>query len=138
MEFAMRNFKDESFILQFLSPRLIRELKLIGVEDDANRDYLEVTSIHDEPGYEALREALAATFDLGEREPDIQVHNVNVRSDRSLTLRHEMYNGRVLQKADAEEVVRHLHTLWGFDVILESAEDGKVRQSIRHSELEAR
>jgi spore cortex formation protein SpoVR/YcgB (stage V sporulation) len=136
LEFAMRNFKDESFILQFLSPRLIRELKLIGVEDDATRDYLEVTSIHDEPGYQVLREALAATHDLGEREPDIQVHNVNVRSDRALTLRHEMYNGRQLQKTDAEEVVRHLHTLWGFDVILESVEDGKVRQRVCHSELD--
>jgi spore cortex formation protein SpoVR/YcgB (stage V sporulation) len=48
-----------------------------------------------------------------------------------------MHNGRPLEKSDAEEVVRHLQTLWGFDVILESVEDGKVRQRIRHSELAA-
>ena len=135
LEFAMRNFKDESFILQFLSPHLIRELKLIGVEDDAAKDYLEVTCIHDEYGYQKVREQLAASYDLGSSDPYIQVYNVDVRGDRSLTLHHEMYNGRPLARGDAEEVVRHLHTLWGFDVILESVEDGRVRQRIRHSEL---
>ena len=32
LDFAMRNFKDESFIAQFLSPQLIRELKLFAVK----------------------------------------------------------------------------------------------------------
>src|SRR3546814_5495237 len=30
VKFAMNNFKDESFILQFLSPKVIRDLKKIG------------------------------------------------------------------------------------------------------------
>ncbi len=135
LEFAMRNFKDESFILQFLSPHLIRDLKLIGVHDDAKKSYLEVTCIHDDAGYKQVRDALAASYDMGNLEPYIQVYNVDLRGDRTLTLQHEMHNGRPLEHDDAEEVVRHLHTLWGFDVVMESVEDGKVRQSIRHSEL---
>ncbi len=137
LDFAMRDFKDESFILQFLSPRLIRELKLFNVEDDADKDHLEVTAIHDEWGYQAIRESLSASYDLGNLEPYIQVYNVNVRGDRTLTLRHDMHNGRPLERQNAEEVVRHIHQLWGFDVILESAADGKVRSSIVHSELSA-
>jgi spore cortex formation protein SpoVR/YcgB (stage V sporulation) len=135
LDFAMRDFKDESFILQFLSPRLIRELKLFNVENDADKDHLEVTAIHDEWGYQAIRESLSASYDLGNLEPYIQVYNVNVRGDRALTLRHDMHNGRPLERENAEEVVRHLHQLWGFDVILESVSDDKVMSSIVNSQL---
>jgi stage V sporulation protein R len=135
LDFAMRDFKDESFILQFLSPKLIRELKLFAVLDDAERDYLEVTAIHDDAGYQAVRESLSANYDLGNQEPNIQVYNVNVRGDRALTLRHDMHQGRPLERRTAEEVIKHLHRLWGFDVILESVADNEVRSRIAHSEL---
>ena len=135
LDFAMRDFKDESFILQFLSPRLIRELKLFTVVDDAEQDHLRVTAIHDEWGYQSVRESLAASYDLGNQEPDIQVYNVNVRGDRALTLRHTMHNGRPLEKETAEEVVRHLQQLWGLDVILETVLEDEVKSSIVHSEL---
>jgi spore cortex formation protein SpoVR/YcgB (stage V sporulation) len=137
LDFAMRDFKDESFILQFLSPRLIRELKLFSVRDDAASPNLEVMAIHDDSGYQMIREALSANYNLGNLEPNIQVYNVNVRGDRALTLRHDMHHGRPLQKDSAEEVVRHIQQLWGFDVILESVSDESVKQRIVHSELSA-
>ena len=34
LDFAMRNFKDESFVAQYLSPKLIRDMKLFAVVDD--------------------------------------------------------------------------------------------------------
>ncbi|MFV8818723.1 SpoVR family protein [Haliea sp. E17] len=136
MDFAMRDFKDESFILQFLSPHMIRDLKLFAVLDDSDRDYLEVTAIHDDAGYQMVREALSANYDLGNLEPYIQVYNVDVRGNRSLTLRHDMHRGRPLEKSSGEEVVKHLQRLWGFDVVLESVKDGKVNSRIVHSELE--
>jgi spore cortex formation protein SpoVR/YcgB (stage V sporulation) len=135
LNFAMRDFKDESFILQFLSPRLIRELKLFSVLDDSDKDHMEVTAIHDEWGYQSLRESLSASYDLGNVEPYIQVYNVNVRGDRALTLRHDMHQGRPLEPQTAQEVVKHLHQLWGFDVILECAQDDKVQSRVVHSEL---
>ena len=60
-----------------------------------------------------------------------------MRGNRALTLRHDMHNGRPLEKENAEEVVRHLHQLWGFDVVLESVADDQVKSSIVHSELSA-
>jgi stage V sporulation protein R len=126
LQYAMRNYKDESFILQFLSPRLIRELKLFTILDNADRPTLAVSSIHDESGYRQIREDLAAQYNLGNREPNIQVYNVNVRGDRSLTLRHYVHNGQPLGE-DSDEVLRHLHRLWGFNVHLESVlPDGTV------------
>jgi len=121
LDYAMRHFKDESFIGQYLSPRLMRELRLFAVVDDASRKELEVSAIHDDSGYRRVREALSLQYDLGTREPNIQVWNVNLRGDRSLTLRHIRHNDRPLDNG-AEEVVKHVARLWGFRVRLESVD----------------
>jgi stage V sporulation protein R len=91
---AMRNYKDESFVGQFLSPKLMRELRLFAIVDDEKQEELEVSAIHDDSGYRRVRESLARQYDLGSREPNIQVWNVNLRGDRSLTLRHFQHNDR--------------------------------------------
>ena len=126
LDFAMRNFKDESFIAQYLSPRLIREFRLFSVLDDDVQEQLEISAIHDERGYRYIRQALADQYNLGSREPNIQVYNVNRRGDRSLTLRHTQYNRRPLAET-AEQVVKHIGRLWGFTVRMESAvEDDEI------------
>ncbi|EWS56397.1 SpoVR family protein [Methylibium sp. T29] len=121
LDHAMRNFKDESFIGQYLSPRLMRELRLFAVLDDEKESELEISAIHDESGYRRLREALSHQYDLGQREPNIQVWNVNLRGDRSLVLRHTQHNDRPLNE-QTTEVLKHVARLWGFDVHLESAD----------------
>ncbi len=120
LDHAMRNFKDESFIGQYLSPKLMRELRLFAISDDEKRSELEVSAIHDEAGYKRVREALSRQYDLGSREPNIQVWNVNLRGDRSLTLRHFQHNDRPLHES-GQEVLKHVARLWGFGVHLESA-----------------
>jgi spore cortex formation protein SpoVR/YcgB (stage V sporulation) len=125
----MRNFKDESFIAQYLSPRLIREFKLFSVLDDDSREQLEISAIHDEKGYHNIRQSLAEQYNLGSREPDIQIYNVNRRGDRSLTLRHTQYHRRPLAES-SDEIVKHITRLWGFTVRLESAlENDKVERT---------
>ena len=129
LDFAMRNFKDESFIAQFLSPKLMRDLKLFSVLDDDEKDMLEIAAIHDEQGYRKLRQSLVDYYNLSTREPNIQVWNVNHRGDRSLTLRHIQHDRRPLEDSTADEVLKHMARLWGFSVRLETTyEDG-------HSEL---
>jgi stage V sporulation protein R len=119
LDHAMRNFKDESFIGQYLSPKLMRDFRLFSIVDDDQVDTLEVAAIHDEAGYRRVREALAHQYDLGAREPNIQVWSVNLRGDRSLTLRHAQHNNRPLHEG-AQEVLKHVARLWGFGVNLES------------------
>ena len=125
LHFAMHNFKDESFIQQFLSPRVMRDMKFFAIENDDQEDVYRVTAIHDDPGYRPLREKLARQYNLSYREPNIQVWNVDVRGDRSLTLRHIPVD-QVPLGDDADEVLRHVHRLWGFDVHLESVDDDTV------------
>jgi len=127
LDFAMRNFKDESFIAQYLSPRLMRELHLFAIRDDDREDTLEITAIHEEAGYRTLRQALADQYNLGNREPNVQVFNVDRRGDRSLTLRHFQHNRRPLGET-TEEMLRHIRHLWGFTTRLESLdEQGRVQ-----------
>lgn len=128
LDFAMRNFKDESFILQFLSPKLMRDLKLFTILDDDRNDDIEVQSIHDDPGYQNVRESLSAQYNLGNKEPNIQVYSVDIRGDRSITLHHYRFDRKPLDDNTADEVLKHAHRLWGFDVHLYSIEDNHVKQ----------
>jgi stage V sporulation protein R len=127
LDFAMRNFKDESFIAQYLSPKLIREFRLFTISDRAGEPELEVDSIHDEHGYRRVRRMLADQYKRENRLPDIQVTRFERDGDRSLTLRHSLFRGRPLHDDETDEVLRHLGRLWGFTVRVESVDaDGRV------------
>ena len=125
VHFAMQNFKDESFISQFLSPKIMRDFKLFAINDDEKQNFLNVTAIHNESGYRQLREKLSAQYNLSNLEPNIQVYNADVRGDRSLTLRYVPQNNIPLGKSTSE-VMKHLHRLWGFPVKLEMLEDNRI------------
>jgi Uncharacterized conserved protein len=128
IKFAMSSFKDESFILQYLSPKVMRDLKLFSILDDDQRDDLYVPAIHDEAGYRTIRELLAAQYNLGNREPNVQIWSVDRRGDRSLTLRHQQHNRKPLGDS-TDEVLKHLHRLWGFDIHLETVQGEQVMKT---------
>jgi stage V sporulation protein R len=127
LDFAMRNFTDESFIAQYLSPRLMREFHLFAVADHSRKDQLEIDSIHDDDGYRRLRRVLSEQHKRDARVPDIQVVRYDRDGDRSLTLQHRIFRGRPVAEMDARETLKHLARLWGFNVNLEGIrEDGSV------------
>ncbi|MFY2508331.1 SpoVR family protein [Vibrio pectenicida] len=127
VHFAMKNFKDESFISQYLSPKLMREFKLFAITDDDRKNHIEVSAIHDDLGYRDIREKLAAQYNLSNLEPNIQVFNVDVRGDRSLTLQYVPHD-RIPLDDSYEEVLKHLYRLWGFDIILEEVKESGRRE----------
>jgi len=129
MDFAMRNFKDESFIGQYLSPKVIRDFKLFAITDDDKKRQIEVSAIHNTSGYQSVRKTLSEQYNLGSIEPNIQVYDVDLKGDRTLTLRHTQFQRRPLDKS-AHEVLKHAARLWGFNVILESVDDkGRITRT---------
>ena len=122
MDFAMRNFKDESFIMQYLSPKLIRDFKLFAIVDDDKREKIRVSAIHDETGYRNVRQALAEQYNLNNLQPNIMVFSADRRGDRSLTLRYYMQDRRPLDES-TDELLKHVARLWGFDVRLEEVNE---------------
>ncbi|MBE0626590.1 MAG: SpoVR family protein [Burkholderiales bacterium] len=130
LDFAMRNFKDESFIGQYLSPRLMREFHLFAVADHSREETLEIDSIHDNDGYRRVRRLLAEQHKRDTQVPDIQVARCALDGDRSLTLQHSIFRGRPIVESEARETLKHLTRLWGFKVSLEGiGEDGRVEYS---------
>ncbi|TKB45325.1 SpoVR family protein [Thalassotalea mangrovi] len=122
VHFAMQNFKDESFISQYLSPKLIRDFKLFHIKDDATSPYIRVESIHNESGYRRIRQALSNQYNLSEIEPNIQIINADIDGDRTLTLEYVPHQ-KVPLHPSYQEVLKHLYYLWKFDVKLVQREE---------------
>jgi spore cortex formation protein SpoVR/YcgB (stage V sporulation) len=113
------NYRDESFIGQFLSPRLIRQMRMFHLHDDpSHAEGITVEAIHDERGYRRIRRELARQYDVGRLDPNIEVVDVDLAGDRRLILHHIVRNGGLLAEADARRVLGHLADLWGYDVLL--------------------
>jgi stage V sporulation protein R len=113
------NYRDESFIAQFLSPRLMRQMRMFQLRDDpAHEQGIDVEAIQNERGYSRIRRELARRHDVGWTEPGIEVVDVDLAGDRRLILHHVAVNGRLLAEGDARRVVQHLSDLWAYDVVL--------------------
>ena len=122
IDFAMRNFKDESFIRQYLSPKVIRDFRLFAIADHKTETDLFIDSIHNDEGYRRIRTLLANQYSRESMVPDIQVTSFARMTDRSLTLTHMSRRGRPLNEEEAEKTLAHVERLWGFPVLLETSD----------------
>ena len=59
-----------------------------------------------------------AEYDPAWSDPDIQVVDVDLGGDRKLILEHRVVHGRLLEEQEARQVLRHLASLWSYDVLL--------------------
>jgi len=115
---AWADFRDESFIRQYLSPRLIRDMRLFKLRDDSDEPEYLVEAIHDEDGYKRIRNALAEQHDPVMAQPRIEITGADLRGDRTLELKHDVHDGQQLDAMEARRVLRHLRNLWGYGVRL--------------------
>ena len=122
------NYRDESFVGQFLSPRFIRSWKMFKLTDTEADPTIKVDAIHNERGYREIRRALGRHYDIGWQEPDIQIVDVDMTGDRRLILEHNVAHGIMLADGDVAKVLQHLANLWGYEVCLNevSREGGSV------------
>ncbi len=113
------NYRDESFIGQFLSPRLMRQMRMFQLHDDPEQtEGIRVEAIQNERGYHRIRRQLARRHDVGWIDPNIEVVDVDLMGDRRLILHHNVINGCLLEETEAKRVLQHMADLWGYDVLL--------------------
>jgi spore cortex formation protein SpoVR/YcgB (stage V sporulation) len=113
------NYRDESFIGQFLSPRLMRHFRMFHLHDDPEeRAGIRVDAIHDERGFRRVRRELARQHDVGFIDANIEVVDVDLAGDRRLILHHHVIKGSQLNETDTKRVLQHLADLWTYDVSL--------------------
>jgi stage V sporulation protein R len=117
--------RDDSFIMQYLSPKVIRDLKLFSVSIDFDNDKRPafVSEIHDEVGYKQIRINLARSYERINRVPQIVVKGADLDGDRTLYLEYLPYSGRGLDRASALQVADYIDMLWGYPVELDDKSD---------------
>jgi len=134
---AWADFRDESFIRQYLSPRVIREFHLFKVDDDGEAPELRVDAIHDERGYKRIRRAVATAYDPATDLPYIEIVDVDMHGDRRLMLQHAVRDGQVLDALETRRVLRHIAALWSYPVVLREVDAETDRLIAEHEAPDA-
>jgi stage V sporulation protein R len=113
--------RDASFLRRWLHEDLMRELDIFRYEPKG--DDLVVTDVADHDGWRAVKETLIKNVGMGSI-PVIRVEDADYSHTRTLFLTHG-HDGRDLQLEYAEKTLAYLHRLWGREVALETAVNGK-------------
>lgn len=113
------NYRDESFVLQFLSPKVARHFKLFSIHIQQGKDYVKVNATHDDETFLKIRKTLAEQYDLSRSIPHIEVVEVDWNGDRTLFLEHTTKNRQKLNHKEARETMSYIHELWGFPCDIE-------------------
>lgn len=126
---AATDYRDDSFVQQWLSPQVARNLKLFAIEDDSQKSDIRVTSIHNPETFAQLRSTLAQQYDHNSNQPNILVTAADLQGDRCLRLEHRTYLNRELD-SNTDVLIRHIQRLWGFPVRLHSVDSNGTVQKI--------
>ena len=110
---ARESSHDVAFIRQYLTRELCEDLGLFSFSEKKSKG-LTIDEIYDDDGWENIRETLIKSVGTNGI-PVIYVEEIE--DDNTLILRHE-HDGRDLELDHADEVLRHIITLWGDDAKL--------------------
>ncbi len=119
---AVYSSHDETFIQNYLSPKVMRDMDMLAVESRPENDYYEITAIHAGEGFRKLRDVLAADKRFWEKVPKITLHDYQDRTDRCLILRHHVIDDKLLDTRDAELILEYMHHHWEHPVVIESVD----------------
>jgi len=129
------DYRDDSFVMQFLSPKVIRDFRLFEVRDQVDKPVVEVRGIHNEQGYRNVRRALAAHYDVSAQDPDLQIVDADLTGSRRLQIVHRVRKGVLLDKVGAERVLAHVARLWGYRVRLQEVDSVSGKTLREHEAL---
>lgn len=111
IQLAMENFTDSSFILQYLSPHIVRKLGLSNsskCEEDEYQIIYEVTEIQADCDFRDLRRNLSEMYSYEEHHPTIAI---SAETDDELILSSP--NAYALHSTSSAEVCRYIKILMG-------------------------
>lgn len=114
---AVANYRDESFIRQFLSPKLVRKMKLFKLLDDKSEENYLVTAIQNDEGFKEIRNSLANSYELNDWFPKVEITDADIKGDRTLTLTYTRERKRALSDS-WKPMIKHINYLWGHKVKL--------------------
>ncbi len=108
--------RDESFLRQYLTEELMRELDLFQHEKKGSDRV--ITHVPTPDDWETIKETLLRNVGLAGM-PVITIVEVKTQGTQEMILRHE-YDGRELEAEYADRTLRYVQKLWGKKVVLET------------------
>lgn len=130
VKFAAYNFKDESFILQYLSPKVMRDLKLFVVNDKEENNDLHISDIHDDEGFKEIRKKLSQYYNHFGNIPDIYIEGWDSKKSRRLFVVFQEKDGVHLDLESGSNVMQYVKDLWPFKIVFKYIDsDGEVHVS---------
>jgi spore cortex formation protein SpoVR/YcgB (stage V sporulation) len=122
---AVANYRDESFIHQFLGPKVVRKMKLFKIVDDSREDHFIIDAIQNAEGFKEIRTRLAKSYELDDWCPKVEVTNADINGDRTLTLTYYRERGRNIGES-WQVMLAHVASLWGHKVKLVTARGNTI------------
>jgi spore cortex formation protein SpoVR/YcgB (stage V sporulation) len=119
IKYIVENYRDESFVLQFLSPKVCRHFKLFSAHIDEKETFIYVSGTHEDESFLHIRKTLAEQYDLSRSIPQIEIVKVDWETDRWLYLEHITKNNQRLDYENMKKTVQYINKLWGFPVKME-------------------
>lgn len=119
----VQNYRDESFIRQFLSPKVVKDLKLFEIVDDTDSSEIVIRSTQQDSDFKRLRNSLADQYVFSNWFPVVEVIGV-AKSNFCLILKHFPQRGAQLDY-DSEgyyQFVAALRSLWGHPIEIREAQ----------------
>ena len=113
--------RDTSFLRRYLTEEMIRELNLFEYRSQGGERI--VSRVADKESWREIKETLIANVGMGGI-PVIKIEDADYNNNRVLFLKH-YHDGRDLHLEYAEKTLEYLHRLWGREVALETAINGK-------------
>jgi spore cortex formation protein SpoVR/YcgB (stage V sporulation) len=118
---VVKYYKDESFITQFLSPKVIRKLGLFSYHDSSEFPYVEITGTQDDCDIMTIREQLCNYLKRENFIPDLEIISFNKVNNRVI-IKYNKFKNREIYNFDIFEEV--FNELTGLTVNLEESENG--------------
>jgi len=116
---AVANYRDESFIRQFLGPKVVRKMKLFKLHDDKKEETYLVKAIQDPQGFREIRSTLADSYEMDDWLQRVEVTDVDKKGDRTITLTYAKERGRTMSES-WKPMLKYIKYLWGHKVKLVS------------------
>lgn len=112
----METYKDDSFLRQYLTPTVIRDLKLFSIEDIESKNNMYIRSIHDNDDHEHLRRVMSKQYEFMTDVPDIKVTDFSTGKRRRLELTHFEHDEKRIDEKTAKQVLQYMKRLWPYEI----------------------
>lgn len=124
-------YRDESFLQQWLTPRVVKDLKLFMFNYSTNNNFYTITNDQSEECFFDLREQISKYYSNINSTPIIEIVNYKNHGTTELKLKHTRYNKRDLTNID--EFIGALTSLMKCNISFNIYNDkGKLRNEISY------